>query len=157
MKKILISLLVLAVAVGTAGCGTGPEKTAVSSAEAGGSAEIVSSSEDPAVEGTWQTASIVQNGDAMQPEYYVQFAGLVINYGHMSEAGEFVLDHSDKISSIEETIQGVYTIKAEASSGVKYTYRTSAEDASVMEYYETWDEDEFSEKYSGGASLSKCE
>ncbi len=30
-------------------------------------------------------------------------------------------------------------------------------DANILEYYETWNEEEFSDMYSGGSSLSKCE
>ena len=69
--------------------------------------------------------------------------------------GTFVLDHSDPITLFEETSEGKYKVQASASNGVQYTYRTSASDNSVLEYYETWDEADFPEKYSGGSSLSR--
>lgn len=46
-------------------------------------------------------------------------------------------------------------VKAESANGVQYTYQTAEGDADVLEYYETWNEDDFSEMYRGGASLSK--
>jgi hypothetical protein len=63
------------------------------------------------------------------------------------------LDHSDRIILFEETAAGRYRVQAEAANGVLYTYQTSESDANVLEYYETWDENDFSEMYSGGASL----
>ena len=107
-----------------------------------------------ALSGIWQTASIGYEVDGeMQPEYYVQFTGLVINYGHMQN-GEFVVDHFDKISLIENT-DGGCKIQAQSENGVQYTYQTSEGDPEILEYYETWNEEEFSDKYSAGASLSK--
>lgn len=107
------------------------------------------------ITGTWQTASIVPgDDDSAQPEYYVQFTDSEIQYGHM-EDGEFSLDHSDKISKMEETDNGGYKVQAETSDGVQYTFQTSEDDSEIMEYYETWNEDEFSEKYSGSGSLTK--
>ncbi|SDB65230.1 hypothetical protein [Butyrivibrio sp. INlla16] len=79
-----------------------------------------------------------------------------IIYGHM-ENNDFVPDHFDSISLFEELETGGYKIKAESDNGVQYTYQSSEEDADILEYYETWNEDEFSEKYSGGASLSRCD
>ncbi len=35
--------------------------------------------------------------------------------------------------------------------------QTSESDENVLEYYETWNEEEFPDTYSGGASLSRCE
>ena len=90
----------------------------------------------------------------MQPEYYVQFTDSEINYGHMKD-GEFVLDHSDKISHLNEVSEGVYKVQAESGKGVKYTYKTSESDKDTLEYYETWDEADFSNTYSAGASLSR--
>ena len=106
------------------------------------------------IEGTWQTASMGYESDGdIQPEYYVQFTDKEINYGHM-KGSEFVLDHADKISLIEETSNG-YRVKAEGQNNVKYTYQTSESDKDVLEYFETWDENEFPDMYRGGASLSK--
>lgn len=107
------------------------------------------------ISGTWQMASITPTEDgSMEPEYYVQFTDSEINYGHMKD-GEFELDHSDKISNIKEVLEGVYKVQAESEKGVKYTYQTSESDKDTLEYYETWDEADFSNTYSAGASLSR--
>ena len=107
------------------------------------------------IPGTWQTASMAFEDDgSMSPEYHVRFTDSEIQYGHMKD-GTFVLDHSDPITLFEETSEGKYKVQASASNGVQYTYRTSASDNSVLEYYETWDEADFPEKYSGGSSLSR--
>lgn len=104
--------------------------------------------------GMWQTASMGYEVDGtMQPEYYVQFTDTEIIYGHMKD-GSFVPDHSDTIISAEETAAGGLKIRAESASGVQYTYQTSEGDMNVLEYYETWQEEEFPDMYRGGASLS---
>ncbi len=142
MKKVLLTAL-LVIAAGTVGCGA----KAVEGEIADGPAN--------AIPGTWQTASIVYvNEDDMQPEYYVQFTGEDVNYGHMKEEA-FVLDHSDKISEFEKTAEGTYKVKAESAGGIQYTYQTAEGDADILEYYETWNEEDFSEMYRGGASLSR--
>jgi hypothetical protein len=69
--------------------------------------------------------------------------------------GAFALDHSDKISEIEKKAGVEYKVKAESDSGVQYTYQTAEGDTDVLEYYETWNEDDFAEMYRGGASLSR--
>ena len=69
--------------------------------------------------------------------------------------GQFVLDHSDKIVSTEETAAGGFKVQAEASNGVHYTFQTSESNDNVLEYFETWREEEYPEMYRGGASLSK--
>jgi hypothetical protein len=113
-----------------------------------------SSDNTQAIPGTWQTASIgYEDGDEIQPEYYVEFTKTDVKYGHMKD-GDFVVDHSDKISELEKTADGEYKVKAESANGVQYTYRTAEGDADVLEYYETWNEDDFSEMYRGGASLT---
>ena len=113
-----------------------------------------SSDNTQAIPVTWQTASIgYEDGDEIQPEYYVEFTKTDVNYGHMKD-GDFVVDHSDKISELEKTADGEYKVKAESANGVQYTYRTAEGDADVLEYYETWNEDDFSEMYRGGASLT---
>ena len=107
------------------------------------------------VPGAWQTASIgYEDNGTVQPEYYVRFAGSEILYGHLKN-GQFVLDHSDKISLLDTTAAGGFRVQAEASSGVRYTYQTSESDENVLEYYETWQEEHFPETYRGGASLSR--
>ena len=109
------------------------------------------------IPGTWQTASMATgDDDEGQPEYYVQFTDSEIQYGHM-ENDEFTLDHADAIKSLEQTDNGGYKVQAESSTGVQYTFMTSEDDSNTLEYYETWNEDEFSETYSGSASLSKAE
>ena len=105
--------------------------------------------------GTWQTASIGYSDDGtMQPDYYVRFTDSNILYGHLTD-GQFVLDHSDKIVSTEETAAGGFKVQAEASNGVHYTFQTSESNDNVLEYFETWREEEYPEMYRGGASLSK--
>ena len=107
-------------------------------------------------EGLWQTTSIgytEDDGETMQPDFYVQFTDSDIEYGHMQN-DKFVLDHADKISSVE-TVDSGFRVQAQSDSGVQYTYQTSEEDDTMMEYYETWNEDEFADKYSGGASLMR--
>ena len=109
------------------------------------------------IPGTWQTVSIVMtDDDNMEPEYYVQFTGSDVVYGHMSD-GNFVQEYTDKIFASEKLASGGYMIKAINSSGIKYTYLTSESDDTILEYYETWDEFDYADKYFGGSSLSKCE
>lgn len=115
-----------------------------------------SSDEGQPLSGTWETGSIGYMGDddIVQPEYYVQFTDSEIIYGHMKDGG-FVPEYSNKICNIEEPEEGIYRIQAEASKGGKYTYQTSEADKDILEYFDTWNEDEFPDKYSGGASLSR--
>ena len=111
----------------------------------------------PAITGTWQTASMVYEEDGtIYPEYYVQFTDTEIKYGHMKD-GVFAIDHSDKINLMEQTANGGYKIQAMGSNGVQYTYQTAESDKDILEYYETWKEDEYPDAYRGGASLSKCD
>jgi hypothetical protein len=108
------------------------------------------------IPGTWQTASMGYADDgSMQPEYYVRFSDSDILYGHLKN-GQFVLDHSDKIVALEETPTGGFRVQAQASNGAQYTFRTCESDDTILEYYETWREEEFAEMYRGGASLSRC-
>ena len=112
--------------------------------------------ETETIVGMWQTVSIgYVEGDSIQPMYYVQFTDSEIKYGHLVD-GAFSLNHANKISSIEKLADGRYRVQAETPTGIKYTYQTSEEDAAIMEYYETWDESEFSAKYSGSSSLMRC-
>ena len=158
MKKIVVTALVLIMVIGTVGCGAKKEDAAIiGGADGPTSIFLASKVSDPVVSGTWQTASIGYETDGdMQPEYYVQFGDAEIIYGHM-ENNDFVPDHFDSISLFEELETGGYKIQAESDNGVQYTYQSSEENADILEYYETWNEDEFSEKYSGGASLSRCD
>ena len=138
MKKVLLALLSLAICM-TVGCGS-----------------TQSESEDKAtssIDGTWETVS---NGweyyGETQPQYYVRFTDEEISYGHM-KAGEFVLDYSDKINSIETDGEDSYTVQATSSNGTQYTFKSSEEDAGILEYYGTWDSEAFGDTYSGSASL----
>lgn len=115
----------------------------------------VSANGDIAVPGTWQSASMVEKDDKSQPEFYVRFTRTEIQYGHMTD-GEFVNDRSDKISRLDRNIEGYYLIQAESAKTGKYTFKTSKDDTGIMEYYTTWDENEFADKYVGGSSISKC-
>ena len=107
------------------------------------------------ITGTWVTSSVgYEYYGTSQPEYYVQFTGSEIIYGHMN--GEvFEQDHADKICSIEEIAAGKYVVQAETSGGSRYTYRTSEDNNDILNYYKTWNEEEFPKKYRGGASLTR--
>ena len=177
MKKALVAALLLVMSVGTVGCGAKKDNTDIivdvdkataidpSPTPKEDSVEEIHKDTDDgtssdnmfSIEGTWQTVSMGNEEDGiLQPEYYVQFTDSGIDYGHMKD-GEFVLDHSDKISSLEELATGKYRVQAESSNGVQYTYQTSESDNDILEYYETWNEEDFSSLYSGSASLNKVE
>lgn len=132
--------------------------TAASSAKADAKTDAKTDSKSngaAVVDGTWQTASIGYiDGDDMQPNWYVVFTGSTVDYGHKKN-GEFVLDHSDKISNSEKTSNGV-KIQAQTSDGAQYTLKTAEGDADTLEYYSTWEESSFADSYSGSSSLCKC-
>ncbi|MCR4691989.1 MAG: hypothetical protein K5739_11650 [Lachnospiraceae bacterium] len=108
-----------------------------------------------ALDGTWKSASIVENEEGMADAlFYVQFTEKEISYGHMKD-GVFTLDHADPITLITATPDGGSCVQARSQSGTEYTYRTAEGDNNVMEYYETWKEEEFPDKYSAGASISR--
>ena len=132
------------------------EKTAESSkAETTETSAVTASMEVP---GTWQSASVVEKeGEKSQPEFYVRFTRTEIQYGHMSAEGEFVNDRSDKITRLDMNIEGRVLIQAESTKAGKYTFKTSEKDLGVMEYYTTWNEEEFADNYVGGSSISKCD
>ncbi|SDB52364.1 hypothetical protein [Butyrivibrio sp. INlla16] len=159
MKKAVVTALVLALAIGASGCGEKKDENVTIIGGADGPTSIYlapSSDKDEVLSGTWQTASIGYEADGdMQPEYYVQFEGLQINYGHMKD-GDFIVDHTDDISYLDEIEPGKYIVQAESSTGVQYTLKTADSDNDVLEYYETWNEDEFPDAYRGGASLTRC-
>ena len=109
------------------------------------------------IPGIWQTVSAGYDyEDSIQPEYYVRFTDSEIQYGHMKDGG-FSLDYSDKINTIKLIDDGGFRIQAENSAGFKYTYQTSEQDSTILDYYGTWDENEFIETYSGSSSLISCE
>lgn len=108
-----------------------------------------------AIPGTWQTASMSGNADGtLAPSRYIQFTSADIKYGQMKD-GAFVEEYSDKITKLEKTDAGGFIVQAEAANGVKYTFKTSDTDANTMEYYETWTESEYAEKYSASGSITK--
>ena len=116
----------------------------------------VTGQESIPIPGTWQTASMgYEYNGSFQPEYYVRFTAGEIVYGHMNNE-EFVPDHSDPITRLEESTAGHFKVQAESSNGVQYTYLTAESDPDVLEYYGTWKEEDFPETYSGGASLGRC-
>ena len=134
MKKKLMAVLAFAMVLVTVGCGA---------------------TKSSAPKETWQSASVGYSDSEYSAEYYVQFSESEITYGHMTDDGDFVSDYSDKVSSYEETAPGYYTIKAESSNGTKYTYKTCEDDTTILEYYGSWNENEFADTYSGSASLTK--
>ena len=111
-----------------------------------------------ALSGTWHTISTGYEGDDGQlyPEHDVQFTDTEIQYGR-SKDGTFVPDYADRIVLIQKDAEGRYIIQAEAANGVQYTYRMSEGNADALEYFGTWDESDFPNKYSGGASLYREE
>ena len=147
----------LIMVIGTVGCGAKKDNvTVIGGADGPTSVFLATEVGEPVISGTWQTASIGYEADGeIQPEYYVQFGDEEIIYGHMDN-NSFVPDHFDSISLFEELKDGGYKIQAESEDGVQYTYQSAEGDADILEYYGTWNEDEFSEKYSGSASLSRC-
>lgn len=110
------------------------------------------------LDGVWKTVSMGYEGEGgeLSAEYDVEFTSWQIRYGHWTD-GQLALDHADPISLLEEIAPGRFRVQAESDSGVRYTYQTSEEDGNLMEYYETWDEAEFPETYSGGASLFRAD
>lgn len=108
-----------------------------------------------AIPGTWQTASMSSNAEGtLAPSRYIQFTSADIKYGQMKD-GAFVEEYSDKITKLEKTAAGGFIVQAEAANGVKYTFKTSDTDVNTMEYYETWTESEYAEKYSASGSITK--
>lgn len=158
LKKGIVAAFLLIMVIGTVGCEAKKgDITVIEGADGPTSIFVASKASEPVISGTWQTASIGYEVDGeMQPEYYVQFGDDEIIYGHMDNK-EFVPDHIDSISQFEELKDGGYKIQAESENGVQYTYQSADGDSDILEYYETWNADEFSEKYSGSASLSRCE
>lgn len=110
-------------------------------------------SESAFLDGTWETVSNGYEYDGeVQPEYYVQFTEDKVNYGHMKD-GAFELEYSDDISDFSSVSGGAYKIQAETADGAQYTYQSSESDTDTLEYYGTWDENEYGDTYSGSASL----
>ena len=150
MRKVLILLLVgVLLCLSITACG---KVTETKESEA----DIEQENETDRIVGMWQTASIGYNdGESVQPMYYVQFTDSEIKYGHLVD-GAFSLEYADKISSVEQTAEGRYRVQATTATGSKYTYQTSEDDITILEYYGTWDESEFPATYSGSASLMRC-
>lgn len=127
-----------------------------SGSDAGDAGDKTAEDDSLAIPGTWQAASVVSSGDdSMAPAFYVQFTKTEICYGHMTD-GQFVKEYSDKITRFDKTIDGHYLVQAESAKAGQYTFKTSESDTSIMEYYSTWADAEFADKYIGGSSISKC-
>ena len=182
MKRKLITFFVAMMVIGTVGCGANDDSVVVpakdtaretvdESTETDISSEVSDEAEDvveteeagepadaSALSGTWQTASIIPEDKKYSAEHYVQFTDTEINYGSLTDDGKFELDYADKIDSIKEVSDGIYQVKAQSEKGIKYTYQTQPceDDDTIMGYYGTWDENEFANTYSGGASIFKC-
>ena len=158
LKKTIFVAFMLIMTIGTVGCGGKNEDAdIIGGADEPTSISFTSNESEPVISGTWQTASIGYEADGeMQPEYYVQFSDSEIIYGHM-EKNNFVPDYFDSISHFDEMAEGGYIIQAESENGVQYTYKSAEGDENILEYYATWNDEEFSEKYSGSSSLSRCE
>ncbi len=172
MKKELICILSLAFFLCISGCGSNKDGDAVIIGGADGPTSIylapksegedrstsgISVDQNLVIPGTWQTASMAYEVDGiLYPEYHVQFSDAYINYGHMID-GVFTLDHSDSILLFEKDESDEYKVQAVSSNGVQYTYKTSDNDTDMLEYYETWNEEEYPEMYRGGASLTRCD
>ena len=155
MIKLITAGVLLAMALTTAACRV-PEKKVPDAValEQKDSSDTLTDETSP-ITGIWETASMGYEEDGtMYPEYHVEFTDSDICCGHMRD-GVFTPDHSDRISSIEEIRDGGYRIQAESANGVQYTYQTSEDDENVLEYYETWEEEEFPQMYRGGASLGR--
>ncbi len=120
-----------------------------------GDVAVSAYSDDFLMNYTWKTSSMVADeyGNAV-PEYDVRFSEKTIDYGHM-DGDTFLPDHSDTITLLEQYSEHSFKIQAVSANGTEYTYQTSASDENILEYYETWDESEYPDTYSGGASLFK--
>ena len=105
--------------------------------------------------GTWVTASQgYEYYGTPQAEYYVRFESTDIIYGHMKD-GEFMPDHTNTVSLIEQTDGGGCIVKAKTADGAKYSYRSAESDMDTLNYYSTWNEDDFPGNYHAGASLTR--
>ncbi len=160
MKKRLLAVLLLTFMLATVGCGAKEEATTpanetntTSEDEQAANKENNTATDASAISGTWQSSSITGEGD-YPCEYYVQFGASEIQYGHITSTGKFEAEYSDRINSFEEIGTNSFMVKATASNGTLYTYRTSIEDTSKLEYFGTWNEAEFDNNYSASDSLS---
>ncbi len=137
MRRVLLSILALMMLSVMSGCGNQKENESLS------------------LPGIWATASVgYEYYGTSQAEYYVRFVDSRIEYGHLKD-DEFIPEYSDTVSLFEKTGTDRYLIKAETDKGLQYTYETCEDDTDVLQYYETWNEDDFHKMYRGGASLWK--
>ncbi|MBR6402334.1 MAG: hypothetical protein IKS48_03000 [Eubacterium sp.] len=148
-KRIITTIAVMSIGLSLIGCGANADNESAAT-------EQTTKSQGASIEGTWQTGSINVDKENPGPEYYVQFTDSEINYGHMSDDDNFEVEYSDKISSFNEISPGIYRVQAESKNGSQYTFQTSEQDSTILNYYGTWNEEEFSDNYSGGDSLLKC-
>ena len=155
-KRIITTIAVMSIGLSLIGCGTNADNESAATVTEAETTTDESSSQGASIEGTWQTGSINVDKENPGPEYYVQFTDSEINYGHMSDDDNFEVEYSDKISSFNEISPGIYRVQAESKNGSQYTFQTSEQDSTILNYYGTWNEEEFSDNYSGGDSLLKC-
>lgn len=159
MKKMLITLSVVACITASCGNNESNGEDIIGGADEPKSIYLESDlmKDDSAtsnIDCTWETVSngLEYHGE-IQPEYYVHFTDDEILYEHMKD-GEFVLDHADEINYFYTSEKAdKYIIQATSSNGTQYTFQTSADDADILEYFGTWDEDEYEDNYSGSSSL----
>lgn len=136
--------------------GDNQDQTALSASENPDANKDSESSGFEMIPGTWQTASMASNPDGtVTPSHFIKFTEDGIEYGQMKD-GAFVKEYTDKITKFDKTEGNGFIVQAESSTGVKYTYKTSATDVNTMEYYETWEESQYSEKYSASGSITKA-
>ena len=136
--------------------GDNQDQTALSASENPDANKDSASSGFEMIPGTWQTASMASSPDGtVTPSHFIKFTEDGIEYGQMKD-GAFVKEYTDKITKFDKTEGNGFIVQAESSTGVKYTYKTCATDVNTMEYYETWEESQYSEKYSASGSITKA-
>lgn len=148
----MIFMLTMAIGTSIIGCGANSDNTA---SETAISSTQEPSTEPSSIEGIWGSNSISGENDNFPATYYVQFTDSTIDYGHMTNSGEFEVDFSNKISAIIEVSPGVFCVQAKTDDGRPYTYQTNEDDHSIMDYYSTWDKNEYDSNYSASDSISK--
>ena len=159
-KRIMIFMLTMAIGASIIGCGASSDNTASETAisstqEPSSETSSEPSSETSSIEGIWGSNSISGENDNFPATYYVQFTDSTIDYGHMTNSGKFEVDFSNKISAIIEVSPGVFCVQAKTDDGRPYTYQTNEDDHSIMDYYSTWDKNEYDSNYSASDSISK--
>ncbi|SDB45229.1 hypothetical protein SAMN02910298_02264 [Pseudobutyrivibrio sp. YE44] len=174
-KRMLVLMMTMAMSASIIGCGansvsesevsnlnentTTENSTDADSTATDNKAEdnSASSQESSSIEGIWGSNSISGENENFPATYYVQFTDSTVDYGHMTDDGNFEIENSYKISSITEISSGIYRVQAETEDGHHFTYQTNEDDNTIMDYFSTWEESEFDDNYSASESLSKCQ